>query len=120
MPRRSRRSLIPKIELKKAEVDVKKGDLALKSKDLEIKAVVEATKASIAREQMASDQTIEAFRTAQRVATNPGSDAITDDNLVMLRDFLHPVDTSAPLPIPPMMPPMAPPQQGMMPPQGMI
>ena len=113
----------PKVLAKAEEIKVKQGELALKTKELDLKGVVAATDASIAREQMISDENIEALRVVERLATNPDSNQIVDDQLVQMRDFLHPTaegQRAAP-PMPPMMPPMAPPQsRPPMPPQGMV
>ena len=105
----------PAVVAKMEEIKVKQGDLALKGKKLEVDAMKVATDASIKREQMASDQTIEALRTVQRVSTNPESDALTDENLAQMAPFLHPIDLSAPPP--PVGPPMPPAAPAPMPPQ---
>lgn len=110
----------PKVELKKAEVAVKQGELALKGKDLEVKALLGATDAQIKREQMISDENVEALRIVERLVTNPESDAVADQELIDMANFLHPTAINTqPVPMPPPMaaPPMPPAGPAPMPPQ---
>ena len=86
--------------------------MQLKEKDQMLKTMKVATEAQIKREQMISDENVEALRIAERLASNPESNQIVDDQLREMRDWMHPTALNSQ---PPIMPPMG--GMGMPPPQ---